>query len=181
MLRIKLALHDSDVGAAAALLDGLPEPTTLRERVEHGTLRALINLPRDVEAANHDLAEVLTLARPACFIRTIIDQGPMVPKLLASFTPDRASQRYLEQLIATSAMSRAVVRSTVATTLVEPLSDRELTVLRYLSSRLTYQEIASALYVSLNTMKSHVRNVYRKLDVASRQEAVDAGRQLRLI
>jgi LuxR family maltose regulon positive regulatory protein len=66
-------------------------------------------------------------------------------------------------------------------TLVEPLSDREVTVLRYLSSRLTYQEIAAVLFVSLNTLKSHVRSVYRKLGVASRADAVGAGRHHGLI
>ena len=53
---------------------------------------------------------------------------------------------------------------------------REVIVLRYLCSRLTYREIAAALYVSLNTLKSHVRSVYRKLAVASRADAVDLGR-----
>ena len=48
--------------------------------------------------------------------------------------------------------------------------------LRYLCSRLTYREIAAALYVSVNTLKSHVRSVYRKLAVASRADAVDIGR-----
>ena len=50
--------------------------------------------------------------------------------------------------------------------------------LRYLCSRLTYSEIAAALFVSLNTLKSHVRAVYRKLGVASRADAVDVGRRL---
>ena len=53
--------------------------------------------------------------------------------------------------------------------------------LRYLCSRLTYQEIAAALFVSVNTLKSHVRTVYRKLGVASRADAVDTGRRLGLI
>jgi LuxR family transcriptional regulator, maltose regulon positive regulatory protein len=54
-------------------------------------------------------------------------------------------------------------------------------VLRYLCSRLTYREIAASLYVSLNTLKSHVRSVYRKLGVASRADAVEAGRRSGLI
>ena len=75
----------------------------------------------------------------------------------------------------------APVRSEATPPLVEPLSSREVTVLRYLCSRLTYREIAAALYVSLNTLKSHVSSVYRKLDVASRADAVEAGRRLGLI
>jgi LuxR family maltose regulon positive regulatory protein len=73
------------------------------------------------------------------------------------------------------------VRSAAVRPLVDPLSQRELTVLRYLSSRLTYVEIAAALFVSLNTLKSHVKTVYRKLAVACRADAVAAGRHLGLI
>jgi DNA-binding CsgD family transcriptional regulator len=56
-----------------------------------------------------------------------------------------------------------------------------VTVLRYLCSRLTYREIASALFVSHNTLKSHVSNLYRKLGVGSRDEAVELGRRLQII
>ncbi len=181
MLRIKLALQNDDPDAAATLLERLPAPATVREQVEHGTLRALISLPRDLDSANRHLTSVLSLGERECFMRTITNHGPMVAKLLTSFSPDRASQRYVEQLIDVNGASTSPVRRVVPTALVEPLSARELTVLRYLGSRLTYREIAAALFVSLNTMKSHVRSVYRKLDVASRREAVEMGRQLRLI
>ena len=65
--------------------------------------------------------------------------------------------------------------------LVEQLTARELTVLRYLGSRLTVNEIAAECYVSPNTLKTHVKAVYRKLDVSSRREAVDEGRRLQLL
>lgn len=64
----------------------------------------------------------------------------------------------------------------VVLALVEPLSPREVAVLRYMRSRLTYREIASMLYVSVNTLKSHVRSIFRKLAVASREDAIAAGR-----
>ena len=75
----------------------------------------------------------------------------------------------------------APLRMEASATLIDPLSAREVTVLRYLCSRLTYQEMAAALFVSVNTLKSHVRTVYRKLGVTSRADAVDAGRRLGLI
>ena len=153
----------------------------MRERVEYGTLRALVRLPHDVEAAREHFADVIDVGQRECFVRTILQQGPAVRKLLMSVTPDRASQHYLAQLIETNETSSAPVRRMAMSGMVEPLSARELTVLRYLASRLTYQEIARALYVSLNTMKSHVRNVYRKLGVVCRDDAVAAGRQLHLI
>ena len=114
-------------------------------------------------------------------VRTIVDHGPDVHRLLQSFAPDASNERYVAALLAAASHMVAPVRAASTPSLVEPLSSREVTVLRYLCSRLTYREIAAALYVSLNTLKSHVRSVYRKLDVASRSEAVDAGRRLGLI
>jgi LuxR family maltose regulon positive regulatory protein len=61
------------------------------------------------------------------------------------------------------------------------LSERELTVLRLLASELSQREIGSKLYVSLNTVKGHVRSIFRKLGVATRAEAVARGRELGLI
>ena len=102
-------------------------------------------------------------------MRTIIEHGPAVHRLLVSFTPGSAQERYVDRLLAAASHGVAPIRATVVQELVDPLSARELTVLRYLCSRLTYVEIAGALYVSINTLKSHVRTVYRKLAVASRR------------
>jgi LuxR family maltose regulon positive regulatory protein len=65
--------------------------------------------------------------------------------------------------------------------LTEPLTERELTVLRYLQGTLSNVEIASMLYVSVNTVKTHVKNIYRKLDAGQRREAVRRARDLRLL
>jgi LuxR family maltose regulon positive regulatory protein len=59
-----------------------------------------------------------------------------------------------------------------------PLSDRELTVLRYLTSRLTIREIAAEIFVSTNTVKTHVKRIYIKLGVSSRMEAIAEARRL---
>jgi LuxR family maltose regulon positive regulatory protein len=63
----------------------------------------------------------------------------------------------------------------------EDLTDRELAVLRLLPTKLSLREIGSALYVSLNTVKSHAKSIYRKLDASSRQEAVERARELGLV
>jgi LuxR family maltose regulon positive regulatory protein len=62
--------------------------------------------------------------------------------------------------------------------LIEPLTERELDVLRFLPSRLTIREIAAELYVSVNTLKFHLRMIYRKLGVGSRAEAAEYARRL---
>jgi LuxR family maltose regulon positive regulatory protein len=67
------------------------------------------------------------------------------------------------------------------TPLLEPLSDRELTVLRFLPTMMSNAEIASHLYVSVNTVKTHLKHVYRKLDVRDRRGCVKRGRELRLL
>jgi LuxR family maltose regulon positive regulatory protein len=61
------------------------------------------------------------------------------------------------------------------------LSDRELAVLSYLPTMLTTAEIAAEMYVSVNTVKTHLKNIYRKLDVARRRDAVHRARALRLL
>ena len=63
----------------------------------------------------------------------------------------------------------------------EELTERELTVLRLLPSELSQREIGAALYVSLNTVKSHARSIYRKLNVDTRDEAVSRARSAGLL
>ena len=65
--------------------------------------------------------------------------------------------------------------------LVEPLTERELTVLEYLPKRIKNQEIAGDLYITVNTLKSHLASIYRKLGVADRDEAVNKANELRLL
>ena len=63
----------------------------------------------------------------------------------------------------------------------EVLSERELAVLRLLKSELSQREIADALFVSFNTVKTHVKSIYRKLDVATRPDAILRARELNLL
>ncbi len=180
-LRARLALLDCDHQEVVHLLEELPAAPSRRQRVECSVLMALAALDRDVEEAHAHLGEALVAGRSTGLIRCVIDQGEGVHKLLLSCAAPADAQRYLDELIAAAGNVVAPVRSSAPQDLVEPLSGREITVLRYLCSRLTYQEIANALYISLNTLKSHVRSIYRKLAVASRGQAVEAGRRLRLI
>ncbi|MFF5297158.1 LuxR C-terminal-related transcriptional regulator [Paractinoplanes globisporus] len=70
---------------------------------------------------------------------------------------------------------------TPTSTLVEPLTKRERTILRYLQGTLSHAEIAALLYISVNTVKTHVKNIYRKLGADRRKEAVRLARDLRLL
>ena len=62
-----------------------------------------------------------------------------------------------------------------------PLTDREMSVLQYLPSMMTYPEIAAELFVSVNTVKSHLRHLYAKLEVVNRRQAVTRARELGLL
>jgi LuxR family maltose regulon positive regulatory protein len=72
-------------------------------------------------------------------------------------------------------------RPAVDTQLLHPLTEREEAVLRYLPTLLSNAEIAAELYVSINTVKAHVKSIYRKLGTARRKDAVLRGRELRLL
>lgn len=181
MLAARCAIAGGEGGTASALLDKLPASATIREHVERDMLRALSTWPCEPATAARRFADCLALAQPQRYIRTILDHGPVASRLLTSCTPDRHMASYVDELLLATTMAPAPPRSPAASPLVDPLSARELTVLRYLTSRLTNQEIAAALFVSLNTLKTHVKSIYRKLAVASRREAVDTGRQLHLI
>jgi LuxR family maltose regulon positive regulatory protein len=65
--------------------------------------------------------------------------------------------------------------------LPEPLSEREAAVLRFLPTMMSNQEIAAELFVSVNTVKTHLKAIYRKLDVADRRSAVRRARELELL
>jgi LuxR family maltose regulon positive regulatory protein len=65
--------------------------------------------------------------------------------------------------------------------LLDPLSERELEVLRLLAAGLSYREIADELYISINTVKAHAKNIYSKLGVHGRMQAAQRARQLDLL
>lgn len=86
--------------------------------------------------------------------------------------------RYLDRV---AARHHLVASQPSTPTLIEALTDRELTVLRYLPSALSQREIANELYVSLNTVKTHCRAIYRKLGAGGRKAAVQTARDLDIL
>jgi LuxR family maltose regulon positive regulatory protein len=86
---------------------------------------------------------------------------------------------YARRLLA--AFLPAEVKPAAQSKLIEPLSERELEVLHYLAAGLTNQEIADRLYLSLNTIKVHTRNIYGKLGVNHRTQAVARAQELGIL
>jgi LuxR family maltose regulon positive regulatory protein len=108
-------------------------------------------------------------------LQTVASEGHEVVELV-EHAAWSAPADWLERL------RRAPVSTTRAAAprfdLVDPLTERELDVLRFLPSRLTIREIADELFVSVNTLKFHLRMIYRKLGVGSRAEAAERAREL---
>jgi DNA-binding CsgD family transcriptional regulator len=179
LLRARLHVARREWVRAGQILDDVA-PGTIRERVEWGVLQSLAAQAPDLARAHRHLRAALTLASPHRYQATIIEQGSGIGALLRSLPAGTALHPYVDEL-SVRAQAAAASNGPASPPPGGPLSDRELTVLRLLASRLTTTEIAGALFVSANTLKSHMKSIYRKLDVASRTAAVHQGEARGLI
>jgi LuxR family maltose regulon positive regulatory protein len=157
--------------------------------IEILTLQALTLWERSKrEQAVGTLTRALALAEPEGYVRTFVDEGTAMGELLSAslearqrghLDATRIPARYLAKLSVILARENAAPG--VGQRLSEPLSERELEVLGLVASGKSNQEIASSLFVSLSTVKTHINNLYRKLGVRSRTQAIARARDLDLI
>ena len=129
------------------------------------------------------IQEALSMARPEGYVRAILDEGESVEELLRAAIARGIEVEYAGQLLAAL---RDQTRSSTAEKLraagiADPLSPREMEVLRLLVTDLTTPEIADELVVSVSTVRSHIKNIYSKLDTHSRHEAVTRAKELNLL
>ena len=125
------------------------------------------------------LERAINLAEPEGYQRLFLDEGSRLRPLLEAVAAGSASAAYVGGILEPS--SHRARHSVAPQPLVDPLSDRELDVLRLLTSELTGPEIARELMVSLNTVRTHTKNIYSKLGVTSRRAAVRLADELRLL
>jgi LuxR family maltose regulon positive regulatory protein len=138
----------------------------------------------DMDQAIATLEKSLTLAEPRGFIRIFVDEGPPMAHLLYEALHRGIEPEYVQQLLAAFSVDepeQIAPPQTTETELIEPLSDRELEVLKLLAKGLTNREIADRLYISLNTAKVHVRNINSKLGTNSRSKTVIRARSLGIL
>jgi LuxR family maltose regulon positive regulatory protein len=166
---------------------------------------ALVKLERGNEALTA-LKEVVALAGPLGWIRPFIEAGaPMadllmrlrqqnvsvdyIERILAAF-PDTESKPPLTDLGATNGEREFEAetvtpiqnpKSRIQNSLIEPLTNRELDVLELLAQRLQDKEIAEKLFISPTTVKTHLKNIYQKLNVSKRREAVESANVLGIL
>jgi LuxR family transcriptional regulator, maltose regulon positive regulatory protein len=182
LARLHLAEGDP-AGAAATLasLDGSAPGGFMMVPAEVSLLDALAS----DALADHDraatlLERALSLAEDGGLRRSFLDAGAPARSLLARYRQRvPTSWSYLDELLQASAESAQVMVPTPR--LIEHLTEREHTVLRYLPSLMTYEEIAADLCVSLNTIKTHAYGIFRKLGVTGRRQAVRTARELHLL
>jgi LuxR family transcriptional regulator, maltose regulon positive regulatory protein len=188
LLRAHLLLARDEVETALSLLEQL---LSVAQKGQHHIrfleIQLLITLAymacRKRQQAQQHLIQVLSQARTEGFMRLFLDEGEPVAALLRSLLPTLTEKplRVYAQRILHAFSSSATDQRWGEGPLIEPLSMQEQRVLALLVAGCSNPEIAEALVVSVNTVKGHVKNLYRKLGVANRVQAGEVARHAHLI
>jgi LuxR family maltose regulon positive regulatory protein len=176
----------------AALLDWAESEGRAAMQVQIQVLRAMtLREMGKTDLALRHLESALTLAEPEGYVRCFVQEGQPMAELLGLAVSQGISTAYVRQLLSSpeshgtfdpnSRFAGQADPTIQEQPLIDPLSDRELEVLRLLPSSLSSTEIAEQLFISVNTVRSHIRSIYGKLDVHSRHEAIARAQELNLI
>jgi LuxR family transcriptional regulator, maltose regulon positive regulatory protein len=203
LARILLAQYKSDrkdssireaIGFLERLLNIAQEGGRMGSAIEILVLQALAHHAQgDIPAARLPLGQALMLAEPEGYVRLFLDEGPPMAQLLREAAAHGILPDYTGKLLeafkaegSTSAgpaplPERRGQSSPASQPLVEPLSQRELDVLRLFQTELSGPEIARELVIGLSTVRTHTKSIYSKLGVNSRRAAVKRAEELGLI
>jgi LuxR family maltose regulon positive regulatory protein len=178
-----IALAAGNPGQAALALSGAPaEGATIRSDLELRLLRASIAIGQSSPQATALVRQALVVAERHGFAQTVVDTAPQLVEHVISEPHLYPRTRQLTALITACLKARKrAVPAPRRGKLLDPLTTAEIRVLEKLSERLTYTEIASDLYLSLNTVKTHLRHAYMKLGVTSRSSAVKRATSLGIL
>ncbi len=150
----------------------------------------------DQQASRHDYARAVELAEPEGFLSIFVEDGSPIREGLADLLEpaqlQTASAAHVQRILAifsVRAPATVIDKPAVSTVpvarepaaLIVPLTDREVDVLRLMAEGLKYEEIAARLFISVNTVRSHVKVIYGKLNVNNRTKAIAQARQLQLV
>jgi LuxR family maltose regulon positive regulatory protein len=181
----RILVAQSRPGAALALLERLRvQFETLGQTgraLELLLLQALaLKAKGDKPGALAALTRALTLGEPEGYLRIFLDEGAPMAELLRRAGSHGIASKYVVKLLSEFSQDAGAAPASQQP-LIEPLTDRELQVLRLLAEGLSNRAIAERLVVALGTVKSHTASLYRKLDVTSRTQAVARATELGLL
>jgi LuxR family transcriptional regulator, maltose regulon positive regulatory protein len=186
LVRARLTLADGDPAQALVWLtperDGGGRPLHFSTKIAVQAHAAVAqHLLGDDAAALVLLEDALALAEPEGYRRPFLTVGAPLRDLLTRRIRAGTAHRALAGDLIDALDPQPGGRREGGALLLDPLSEREEAVLRYLPTALSKGEIASEMFLSVNTVKTHMKNIYRKLDVTNRAEAVRRARSLRLV
>ena len=175
----RLLVAESDARAALELVDRVLDDARAAARdgslIEAHLVRALAHHANDdADSAAGDLAAALIAGVPAGYCRLFLDEGRPMTELLGQVARSAAhdSRAHAEHLLAAARRPLATPPARVRDAAAEELSEREREVLRLLATELSGPEIAGHLYISVNTLRTHTKHIFSKLDVNTRRAAV---------
>jgi LuxR family maltose regulon positive regulatory protein len=132
----------------------------------------------DLPAAARSLSWAARIGEPEGFLRSFVDQGPrLVPALRRAAETDNAHADYFQSLLREMGVDEPLPRNAKD----NPLSPRETEVLLLIAAGESNREIGDHLFISEQTVKKHVSNIFEKLSVSSRTQAIDRGRKLGIL
>jgi LuxR family maltose regulon positive regulatory protein len=183
LLLARIALAAGDHHAAQ---EHLQPPSlgdlTPRRALVHQILLAAVAIVRGDPMAGGILGGALEAARYEGFFNTVVTTAPQVTSYLVEDSAQAGPDPFLEQLVSAALEVRAAQpdASPARRMLIEPLTAAETRILKLLPTS-TYLQMAATLYISRNTVKTHLRSIYQKLGVTSRSEALQRAVDLRLL
>ena len=185
LVKVLLAQDTStSLKQAAELLDKLYDHVLndIRFKIEVLALQALLDDAQDDQVgALYKLGRAVQLAEPGGFIRVFADLGPGMANLLMRLGQQDVYQDYLAQILEAFPQAQLLPLPAAQTQYIEPLTDRELEVLALLAQQLSNKEIAIQLSISRGTVTQHNHNIFKKLNVSSRWQAVTEATRLGIL
>jgi LuxR family maltose regulon positive regulatory protein len=178
---INLGKTDQALQLVARLQRAAEAAGRMGEVIEMLSLQALAYQSQGDEVrAMATLEQAISLAKPEGYVRTFIDEGESMARLLRQMLSRGIASNYVARLLAVFG-EKDDSTSPAIDSLIEPLTERELEVLRLIVAGLSNPEIAQELVIAVSTVKSHVNHIYGKLGVKNRVEAVARTRALSLL
>jgi LuxR family maltose regulon positive regulatory protein len=181
LLLARVALAASDHHAALDHLDiSPPEDLTPRAALIRQVLLAAAAIERGDPKAAGIMSGVLQAARHDGFFNTVVTTVPQVTRYLVEHSAGALPDPFLKRITGAALQVRATQPERPGRILIAPLTDAELRVLKLLPTT-SYVQMAATLYISVNTVKTHLRSIYQKLGASSRAVAIQRAVELRLL